>query len=503
MYKVLFAEDESATRSGILASIDWQSLGISEVRAEKNGALAARAAEEGFCPDILLTDIKMPRMDGIALSHRIREKNPQCSILMISGYTEVDYLKSAIQLKAVNFVDKPIKLDELQEQLRRAVQEQDELREKKALFKTEIGSMLRYSGFSTQRLELILRELYPQMPRAIFCQAALVRILTAEGGPFADAGLQGVLAAVQAALPRTGAVCISAIHKSCIQLSLFGEQQLPLQAVCDALTAALPLYSLYFCAGAVLPLHAYEQSLQQASALLQQIFYDRNKHLLTPAQSISFAESVQLPDLQPLSELLKSKERESVKKYICSLLRETIFGEKVLSPNSASELCFRILLKLLPGENTLPADNRDSAAEWMASCVFLEQMEQELLQEVDRCFDSIDREAGAPLIDRVLAYVKENYRDRELSLNSLSRHFYVSNVYLCIRFKERVGQTFVRYLTEIRVQQASRLLRDSDMKISAIAESVGFDNGSYFTKIFKREVGVTSAEYRKAAAQEA
>lgn len=97
MYKLLFAEDETATREGILACIDWKSLGIGEVKAYKNGMLAYEAAKE-WTPDILLTDIRMPRMDGIELCHKIRELNPSCSILMISGYSEVDYLKSAIKL---------------------------------------------------------------------------------------------------------------------------------------------------------------------------------------------------------------------------------------------------------------------------------------------------------------------------------------------------------------------------------------------------------------------
>ncbi|NLJ30517.1 MAG: response regulator, partial [Clostridiales bacterium] len=163
MYKLLFAEDESATRNGILEGIGWRELGIGEIRAEKNGELADRAAES-FVPDILLTDIKMPRMDGITLSRKIRDRNPRCSILIISGYAEVGYLKSAIKLKAIDFVEKPIRLEELAEQLRHAVAAQDKLRERSALLKMELGSMLRYSGFSTARVTAILKECYPRLP---------------------------------------------------------------------------------------------------------------------------------------------------------------------------------------------------------------------------------------------------------------------------------------------------------------------------------------------------
>jgi two-component system response regulator YesN len=107
MYKLLLVDDETATREGILKNIDWQEIGIGEVRDAKSGVQALNIARE-FIPDILLTDIKMPKMNGITLSHHVREINPDCSILIMSGYSETDYLKSAIRLSAINFVDKPI-----------------------------------------------------------------------------------------------------------------------------------------------------------------------------------------------------------------------------------------------------------------------------------------------------------------------------------------------------------------------------------------------------------
>ena len=110
MYRLLLADDETATREGILEAINWRELGIGEVQSAKNGIAALEIAAE-FVPDILLTDIKMPRMNGIDLAYKIRELNPDCSILIMSGYSEVDYLKSAIHLSAVNFVDKPVEIE--------------------------------------------------------------------------------------------------------------------------------------------------------------------------------------------------------------------------------------------------------------------------------------------------------------------------------------------------------------------------------------------------------
>lgn len=497
MYKLLFAEDESATRNGILEGIGWRELGIGEIRAEKNGELADRAAES-FVPDILLTDIKMPRMDGITLSRKIRDRNPRCSILIISGYAEVGYLKSAIKLKAIDFVEKPIRLEELAEQLRHAVAAQDKLRERSALLKMELGSMLRYSGFSTARVTAILKECYPRLPEKLQGRAVLIKLLSKDLSPVPDADLYDFLTAAQTAFPGTNQALIFAIHKSCLQLSLFGSGSLPAAPVFETLSRVFPDCGFYFCAGDAVSLPKYEKSIGQANRLLRQLFYHRGQHLLTAKDCLPLRESAQSPDLRPLADCLRARDRESARAFVRRFIDEEILGKRPVSPERAAELCFRVLLQLLPKEDHhLPEFSRDSAAEWLASCVFLERMEEELLGELELYFDTEQPPANATLIDRVLEYIQARYQDRELSLNQLSRKFYVSNVYLCIRFKDTVGKTFVRYLTELRVQKAAGLLRTSGEKVNSIAEEVGFDNGSYFTKIFKKEMGMTPAEYRR------
>ena len=130
MYKLLLVDDETATRAGILKSIRWQEIGIREVRDAKNGVQALDIAKD-FVPDILLTDIKMPKMNGIDLSYRVKEINPDCSILIMSGYSEIDYLKSAIRLSALNFVEKPIDIRKLAEWIKKSVEVQDKIRKNK------------------------------------------------------------------------------------------------------------------------------------------------------------------------------------------------------------------------------------------------------------------------------------------------------------------------------------------------------------------------------------
>ena len=122
MIKVLIADDERFTRQGILDMVDWDNLNVSEVKEAYDGINALEILKD-FEPNILLTDVRMPRLNGIDLAFKTRELYPNCMILFMSGYSDKEYLKSAIKLKAINYVEKPIEIEELEENLNNAILE--------------------------------------------------------------------------------------------------------------------------------------------------------------------------------------------------------------------------------------------------------------------------------------------------------------------------------------------------------------------------------------------
>lgn len=132
MFKLLIVDDEDITREGIVERICWNEFGIDQIEQADDGVNALRKAAE-FVPDIILTDVRMPRMDGIDLSIKLRELYPDCVIIFMSGYTDTVYLKSAIRLKAVNYLEKPINLQELNQAIKTAVEMCLEIKKKKKL----------------------------------------------------------------------------------------------------------------------------------------------------------------------------------------------------------------------------------------------------------------------------------------------------------------------------------------------------------------------------------
>lgn len=118
--KLLLVEDEKIILNGILRHVSWEELGISDLRAASS-ADEALTIFSVFHPDIVLTDIRMPGMTGLAMVRRMREQNPELPVILMTGFSDREYLKSAIDIGVISFLEKPIEPEELRRAIRKAV----------------------------------------------------------------------------------------------------------------------------------------------------------------------------------------------------------------------------------------------------------------------------------------------------------------------------------------------------------------------------------------------
>lgn len=130
--KVLIVDDEELTREGIRMSIPWENLGITEVYMAEDGEEGLKKALE-LLPDIILADVRMPRMDGITMAFEIRKSWKQCRFIFVSGYCDKEYLKSAIQLSAVNYIEKPVEPSEIVDALKKSILQLEEEKRRMAI----------------------------------------------------------------------------------------------------------------------------------------------------------------------------------------------------------------------------------------------------------------------------------------------------------------------------------------------------------------------------------
>ena len=118
--RLLIVDDEDLTREGLVSSIDWSALNINYIYQADDG-LNALSMVQKYKPEIILSDVRMPRMNGIEMAERIQEISPNSSMIFMSGYSDKEYLKAAIKLKAVRYVEKPINPEEVMEAVKEAI----------------------------------------------------------------------------------------------------------------------------------------------------------------------------------------------------------------------------------------------------------------------------------------------------------------------------------------------------------------------------------------------
>lgn len=136
--KLLFAEDEYYTRTGLLTTVPWEELGIDQVMTAEDGNQAMELLEAR--PDLLLTDIRMPFHSGIELAEEARQRDESCEILILSSYSDKEYLKAAISLSAVAYLEKPVRMEQLREALASAVNRKKQTERLRALDRQESAS---------------------------------------------------------------------------------------------------------------------------------------------------------------------------------------------------------------------------------------------------------------------------------------------------------------------------------------------------------------------------
>lgn len=124
--KLLIADDEPLTREGLISSIDWETLGINQIFQADDGMRALHIARTQK-PDIILSDIRMPRLNGIEMIEQLKNVLPDVCIIFMSGYSDKEYLKAAIKLKAVSYVEKPLNPDEIKEAILEASRQREQL----------------------------------------------------------------------------------------------------------------------------------------------------------------------------------------------------------------------------------------------------------------------------------------------------------------------------------------------------------------------------------------
>ena len=364
MIKVFLAEDEFIVRQGIKNNIDWEKNGFEFCGEASDGELAFPI----ICrekPDIVITDIRMPFMDGLVLSRLIRRELPHTKIIILSGHEEFEYAKAAIQIGVEEYLLKPIRGEELLQVVNHVAekirQERQAEQEEKALQGAEVQFLVGNvspGNMDKQKIHDFLRE----------GEIHAVR-------PFVEEYIHGI-----------------------------GD--------------------------------AGENSLLFRQYLVMDMYFAANQFLAEiGAEGVIAAE-----------EPFQTPEK----------MQQTISGL----------------------ESTLS---------------YVADLFTRVMEERDR----LAGQSTGDVVESARQYIQERYQDAELTLNSEAAHVNISRNHLSTLFGQKTGQTFMKYLTDVRMDKARELLRFTNKKSSEICEEVGYRDPHYFSYIFKKNNGCTPMQYRE------
>lgn len=529
--KVFLVEDEVVIRNGIKNSIEWEKEGYEFAGEASDGELAYPMIIK-TCPDILITDIRMPFMDGLELSRMVKKELPDIRILILSGYDEFEYAKEAIRLGVTEYLLKPISSAKLLESLAKVSEVIYQEREDKELLRRYSEEMKENTEHDKMRFfgQLISMDL--SMSEALDIAAGfgmnlsagmyeviLFKILTVPRALGENAGqIYEVLEEVVSAIPYVNSFQ-RGVDGWAFLLTAEDEEQMrqkeqrfvnrlkTLMGECDGVE--------YF-GGVGIPVSRLRE-LRKSFLASDQAFSGRFTHAPNQILSVKDSQSVHEADdfrVEKFGEIERS--RESIEKFLNNGTQEEIdsfadaYIEELSAENFKSSLMrqytimdlyivimsFCEKMHLSDGHLKGSAEELKNAIQRIRSLDEIRIYMKDLMSQAIEIRDTVSGRRYSDIIGQAKERIEKTYMSEEISLNTIAASVGMSPSYFSSVFSREVGQTFVEYLTGIRMERAKELLMCSAMKTSEIGYEVGYKDPHYFSYIFKKTQGISPKEYR-------
>lgn len=521
--KLLIVDDEELTRSGLVSSIAWTDLGITEVFQAADGLQGLAAAGE-HRPEIILCDIRMPRMDGIQMAKELQQILPDTAIIFMSGYSDKEYLMAAIRLKAVRYVEKPLNPREVCDAVTEAAvncRERQRAQHRESHLRAEhaarLGLML---TFPYKKHKPVIDQLWDGLNLPPMAQTAFITYLVKFASPdlLADhlvsewsGQIRGFLKSYQLF------ALITNRYQNYLVIHVGGTRKVTAQ---DSLEIAQYLKQLFnpyrdfylTCGQRAESVATVSLSYETSVLLMESCFFFAPGSMLTPdkvaagPQLSGRSPRISVPDdlLQNFFESVRMKDQKQAEYFLTEIYQFYYQNTHALS-DQAKEVYYKLFtgleecrssLKILLSPESGAA--KQTTMRYLEEFFSLDSLHQALTERTRLLFYDMEHQTEEhPTILLIKNHIRNHYMDESLSVKDISEHVHLNTSYLCTVFKAETGQTLNQYLTEYRMERAKKLLRDPRYKITEIAPLCGYSDSNYFGKSFKKTVGISPTEYRE------
>lgn len=525
LYKVVLVEDEIVAREGIRDNVDWRSAGFEFCGEAPDGEMALPLIESTR-PDVLITDIKMPFMDGLQLCQIVRERLPWLKIIILSGHDEFHYAQEALKLGVTEYLLKPLGVQDLHDVLQKVARQLDQERQELESLRALQGQVadnleLRREKFLLQlvtggasALEAIQQS--RQLGLDIIARWYQLTVIKAElcdrGDQFDYQKFQQVEQIVAGLVQHNPDIYL--LKKDLDELVLIfkgdSREQVAQEAYFLAELIKNEVESGTTCllkVGLGAPqerLSDIPHSFGQAIALVQQ-----PTRVTKASETVGQAEKAELLKLDKavLENFLKFGTAVDFDEFFEAYLRPLsqaaldsyliknyIFIDLVLTTAKFVHWLGGVVDQVIPEINQVET-----------LLMHIRSIEQ-IRAETSKIFasalsfrDAQVHDQHGLLIHQAREYIVHHYADSELSLNVVAAHVNLSPSHFSTIFSRETGETFIEYLTRIRIEKAKELLKTTGLKSFEIADRVGYGDPHYFSTVFKKNTGLSPIEFRQSA----
>ncbi len=524
MYSVFIVDDEVIVREGLRKRIDWEHSAFSFAGEAGDGEIALSMIQD-IKPDILITDIRMPFMDGLELAREVKKIQPWIKILILSGHDEFDYAKKAISIGVEEYILKPFTPDEILASLTKIADALD----KESRESSDISRMKREleSGYNLARDKMLTDLVLGAMDSSRAMEKAgefgiklrsrfymvsvseinsgddMDKLLEAKSRISSSFGGEGIcffispetlVAIVQG---QTAQACEDAAFSFAESVKHEGEKVEGVRIVTAISNPVEHIASI-------------SDAFKEASHLLKRCRFTGLSRIVSSNDVGEDAlgsdgGSLVLQENDPLVDRLsyagESEIDQIVSEYI-SLLGNNGGSFSII----ASYLLVDVIMAVSKVIESLGGDVKQVMPE-ILSRSFVEnavQSQERFIGEVKVILRKLldwrnSRSSGrySDVILRAKKFIDENYADPDICLRSVAQEVNFSPNHFSTVFSQDCGMTFIEYLTQVRIAQAKKLLKSTDRKSADIAYEVGFNDPHYFSFIFEKEVSLSPREWRQ------
>lgn len=513
--KVLIADDELIMRNGLRYTIEWEKYGFEIIDAVSNGKKALEICESGNLPDILITDIRMPGMDGLELTKEILSKYPQIQIIILSAYDEFKYAQQAIRAGASEYLLKSeLDCDNLVATLLRIkshITEQQSENEKNQTLHTymeqlqenlliqlltapcydvEIHRKVKEFSMNLCSDNLILVQFFPNQDIDLN-QATLINDSRIMNSYWLSSSRHHyiLLANVTGDLLNETQFKKFFFHFFSLKYNIQGN--------------------LFFC----LPFHGFNQIYEMNCMMHPYIqlhnFYDHQLVCFCDHRAIDYTEMNYSQFIIPLTQQLEGNHIEKSRQIVTDIF--SAYKKHSYFPNDIYEMTYILytLVEEKAKEIEKMSDGKFALPRWKEAGDMqvkltirrykrLDELIDSMTTYLDELFSYIETHLYHydKTISQALKYMDEHIAD-EISLQLVADEVYCSPPYLSYLFKKNTGENFSEYVIGMRVKKAKMLLITTTLPVTEIAQRVGINNSSYFSKVFTKYTGRTPNKYRK------